>query len=607
MSNPEPHDTASPEDQKKRRAVIAGAVAGCLLLALTVYFFMNDPASSRTNVENFHVLNEASNRRTKGDFVRALAFLERLHELNSKQAQEKVLYYLRKWVREEEPNANWIADPMANQLPQEYRQFVETSTLSKKEIEPFDVQVLREATWFRDAAKTATQKSKTPPDVLKLIEEAKPFVKPEQQRDLATATILFDWVVRNIQTDAEPTGKDTDRYGSDVILHAGEALMFGHGTFREKSRVFLMLARQLGLEVVMLGIEQDRDVPRDWLPALKVGNDLFLFEMKLGTPVPRVDGLGIATLEHLMEHPQVLRTFDLQGKIYSLGPESLKRVVAMIDATPAYLSERMANIEAAMSGGSKLVLTSRPSLMKTELRNCKGITSIMIWTLPYEAFVRRQKLKDNPSGMAALNFENFFFFDSTIDDSNNAFSRGTSDRNRIVDRRVSLNQGRILQFRGRFVDDGAARGASSHFMGLRKPKAAITAIDQFEITKAQRVQAKLIATTNKLHASYWLGVMALDRGLYQNAINTFKKRNLEDFPDGPWTAGAKYNLGRAYEALAAEVNDPSYVKLAIEAYRSDRDSPQSPQSALRARRLETIQTPIPNRTELEQEPAEATE
>ena len=101
---------------------------------------------------------------------------------------------------------------------------------------------------------------------------------------------------------------DTYRLNSDVILYAWESLLFGRGTFAEKSRVFLLLCRQLNLPVVMLAIDRsDRGAaPSVWLPALLLGDELYLFDMRLGVPVPGPDGRGVATLSQVLSDPHVL-------------------------------------------------------------------------------------------------------------------------------------------------------------------------------------------------------------------------------------------------------------------------------------------------------------
>ena len=75
----------------------------------------------------------------------------------------------------------------------------------------------------------------------------------------------------------------------------------------------------------------------------------------------------------------------------------------------------------------------------------------------------------------------------------------------------------------------------------------------------------------KQHASYWLGLASFDLGNYDTAA-TFLSLVLKEEANGGWTAGARYNLGRTYEAQAAAAQDPAQKKAmlaqAVETYRS---------------------------------------
>jgi len=62
-------------------------------------------------------------------------------------------------------------------------------------------------------------------------------------------------------------------------------------------------------------------------------------------------------------------------------------------------------------------------------------------------------------------------------------------------------------------------------------------------------------------------------------VDYFAQRTLEASPAGPWTAGAKYNLGRTYEASGQ-------IDAAIAQYRSDDKVPADRGSLLRAKWLE---------------------
>ena len=54
----------------------------------------------------------------------------------------------------------------------------------------------------------------------------------------------------------------------------------------QRARIFILLARQLHIDAVMLGIETRSGRPRAWLPAVLLGDQLYLFDTQLGLPIP---------------------------------------------------------------------------------------------------------------------------------------------------------------------------------------------------------------------------------------------------------------------------------------------------------------------------------
>ena len=81
----------------------------------------------------------------------------------------------------------------------------------------------------------------------------------------------------------------------------------------------------------------------------------------------------------------------------------------------------------------------------------------------------------------------------------------------------------------------------------------------------------------KQNATYWLALIHYDTGEYENARDWFDIRCLQAFEDGPWTAGARYNLARVYEQSGD-------LEAARKMYLLD-DSPQKHGNLLRARKL----------------------
>ncbi|NQT13579.1 MAG: tetratricopeptide repeat protein, partial [Planctomycetes bacterium] len=88
-------------------------------------------------------------------------------------------------------------------------------------------------------------------------------------------------------------------------------------------------------------------------------------------------------------------------------------------------------------------------------------------------------------------------------------------------------------------------------------------------------QAKVALTWAKTNASYWLGLIAAHQGSSESAIDWLNTRTLEATPDGPWTTGARYNLGRVYEA-------EGQFEKAVESYRANSGAPDRHGNLLRA-------------------------
>lgn len=596
------------ESQTNRFYWIGGIVAAIATLGLLATAIDCDAPSGTGYMQTI----KPSGTPGLTSFNKAMDLLENLSEYESEQAQESILRNLLAWLRDSDPVVEWVADPMAQRLPQNYRGFADISTLSKSGIELFDVQVLREASWLRDIAQAVLQENVVPPDLAELIAASTSSVDPKSANDLDAAIRLFDWVVRNIQTDNPVEKGSNSRYGSDIILATWRSLLFGHGTSVEKSRIFILLGRQVGLDIVMLGIEAEQGDPRNWVPALFLDGELYPFEMKYGTPILSKDGVRVATLGEVIEDPSLLSRFDMGDIIYRTRRKDLSNVVAMIDATPAYLSQRMKMIEEAMSGQNRMILTVTPTPLSKRLRGAKGVNRVEIWTFPYEMYARAQDI-DNQTRQALAVEEKLFDIRLSFASDESGFGKQFTERTRNVDTRVSLIQGRLLHFKGRYETDpdGKTRGAQAHYFECRTPNADIAKLTETPIPdslsdeeKAAARQAldnaKRVLSVTKEHATYWLGVMAFDRGNYQVSCD-WLERYLSGPPPFQWQAGAHYNLGRAYEALARTLADKTQadddttdrseiIAKAKAAYEFDQQATQAAQSRFR---LELLRSKLP--------------
>ncbi|HEX4144969.1 MAG TPA: tetratricopeptide repeat protein, partial [Pirellulales bacterium] len=446
----------------------------------------------------------------------------RLDEFEPNQIFPQLRDRLNQWMLQSRPSSAWQRDPLLGTLDPALASApligLFTKNLETGLFTISDMVALQEAIWLRDVAKNA---------------------RGDQLDELSIAEQLFDWTVRNLQLVEDPPA------GSPAVDRSpAEILLLGRGTVRERAWIFLLLLRQQGLDGVVLAIPgEDKSAPREWLTALVADQDLFLFDPLLGMPVPGPAGHRIATLADVTADDGVLRKLDLSSTHpYPVKAEQLAHLVAYVEASPTGLSRRMETLEARLTGDQRVILTARPQRVAERLTGRPQIDQVRYWSLPYEFWRARGALKpgERPASAADL----------------------------IVFEAVPpLTKARALQFKGQV--DGA-RGAKDYYFKARLSKQQVA-------HSRMRPEEKKFWELAKQDASYWLGLIAFEQKNYPVAIDYFSRRTLDATPDGPWTDGAHYNLGRTYEANGQ-------LSEAIEFYQSDR-SPQKHGNRLRARRL----------------------
>src|SRR5262249_43049170 len=149
--------------------------------------------------------------------------------------------------------------------------------------------------------------------------------RADQFDDVAVAQRLFDWTVRNIQLDGPARTAQLETYPHRPY----EILLYGHGDALERAWVFILLARQQGLDAVLLGLGDEDGNVRPWLPALLSDGQLCLFDCQLGLPIAGPEGRPVATLAEVVADDALLRRLDVDSDHpYPVRSEQLNRVVA---------------------------------------------------------------------------------------------------------------------------------------------------------------------------------------------------------------------------------------------------------------------------------------
>jgi len=444
-------------------------------------------------------------------FEMALDNLEHLEKYQSGQMLQQVVERLNQWIKFQHRPDSWQPDPLIRRLPKAYQQLPSVQEPDKGEFSPEDGYVLLAALWARDLAK---------------------WVAGQTTDELQQAERLFDWTVRNIQL--QPGG---GLKGSGWRQLPWETLLLGRGSSLDRAWVFILLARQLGLEAFLIGLapaepqESASEVP--WAVGLLQGKQIYVFDPTLGLPIPGPDGIrrspqgGLeirpATFRQLADNPLLLRQLDLDStERYPVVSGDLNRAVALIVALPAELSVWMQMVESRLVGAGRMSLAVRASELADRIKVAAGFREVKLWTRPFAIELERLQQGQDPEfirqrALALAPFE--------------------------VGASAALWRGRVAHLRGNLSGE---RGAAYFYHQARPPESELNiAVAEGKMP----LPIRDLFLRAKQDASYWLGLVCFELGEYQAAVDYFQKRCLEPWPDGPWRTGASYNLGRTYEAL----------------------------------------------------------
>lgn len=529
------------------------------------------------------------------------------------QALDLVTSRMNQWIRGQNVNVDWQLDPRVAQLPARYRnlRWMEPDVLGGLDFYyDFDGPFLREAVLLQEIGRHIRRQveDESAEGADARGKEALRFVSRDDPEELRLAERLFDWTIKNVQLEEDKWPATSEVYPLSQHWHTPyETVLLGRGTASDRAWVFLLLARQQRLPVVMLalGESQNPEELKPWIPALVLARGegdarkthLYLFDPALGIPIPGPGGKGIATLTDVAADDSLLRRLDLdRRRPYPIKAEDLKQVTALVEASPGYLSRRMKFVEANLSGDHRTALAVQPTKIEAQLTGVEHVRAkVELWTRPYETERVRLTASDEVKQIAQAELFPLQGLLRPLGES--ASSRRVTSRReespeggadadprRRARQRVPLGVGRLLQVQGNY---GAEEGAVYYLI-----QAQTTDSEQEKILEQilemqtageeqrQQLSDRAKATIREFRrsdqaAKLWLGQIKADIGQLDTAVKYFTTW------DNPvWKPAADYNLARAYE-------QQGQLAKAIEIYRLD-ESPQRHGNLIRSRRLQEI-------------------
>ncbi len=587
---------------------VASAAAGqqyfYLWLLLAVFALQS---GCREQVEGPDPQSVAS-QSPQDDLDEALQYINSLDDFDQEQVVDLTVYHLNRWMAPKPDDDQWNRSSLIDGLPLKLQDIRFVRSVQEKKFLYVDVAHIHQCSWLRDISNWVNRTTESPHLAMwnKFIPEA---IDSQPREKLLTAAKLFDWTIRNVQLDPlpAPTQENLDNswnlapegtIGPGYTLTPQETILYGHGDPWQRARLFILLARQQRIEVVMLAIQQTPNgQPIPWLPAVMLNDQLYLFDPQLGLPLLTQNG-QLATLAKLREAPEILtRIASTTERPYRVQPDDLPRIVALVDASPFALSQRMLMLQKKLTGKNQMVLTVFPDRIGKQLRDKHAINVTKLWNVPLETLLYLQfrqgnRLATEPAAPAETRYqmqEELF---------------RTDLRSPLVIARQRYIHG---QFDNQSAEKGQAEtpGAKPLLMSARMSEKEIAAIKTVAtIQEALQLQqspdeslnqwqerlsdAQLYYSAIKQYASYWLGTIQLEQGEYEVAIS-WLQRTLDNGPNNPFFQGAHYNLGRCYEALGQQAKADQMYQFA--------DSPQHTGNQLRSQLKNHVKESEPAKTD----------
>ena len=501
-------------------------------------------------------------RETNSDHLQqALQIIDDLDATDFNQATTTSIFNFNLWSKLHDDDPQWVTPSLINTVPAELASTGLLQAIGGKRFIPLDINYLHETSWLHAIAQWAVADD-LPHRMF--WESYKPTIADEAASEELTKVLkLFDWTVRNIQlaplldyptipANTEGPVKISPQLGlpgpgySRTNRHV---LTLGVGDWWQRARIFVLLARQQGIDVVLLGLPAEfGKTNQPWLTAAIIGKELYLFDFNKGLPVLNAAKTAIVTLKQLKEDVDFTQTL-LPVAHQQQPQETLDGLVGLIEADVVAVSHRMAILEKCLTGERQMVLTVAPSIISLRLRTEHQINRSKIWLPIYEGYLFEAALHEKlvAQDAAALEFV-------------------SSMRDHSLFRKVpQLREGRFKLLRGVFDDDESNlgvkgdNGAKTLMMASRIPTKLIEGMLENEdiqqalgllkpadapafLWRQTLVDKQRTFVRAKDYASFYIAMIHMEQGHYQDAIDWFERRTIINANEDTTNADGKEDI-----------------------------------------------------------------
>ncbi len=535
------------------------------------------------------VLQRLSEEKTKTDDLRkAIRYLSQMTPSNAKNVNREVLLELNTWIKNLNTSGFKYDTPLLlSGFPADQLAAVGCSNPAALQFDYWDVDYLYERRTMSKLASWIVEFPVRDTLLAPILAAKQEQLEPTERVQLEEAYKLFDWTIRNVVLEAEESSSVERRVADPrlPLIDDGvgygylpwEVLLFSRGDFIERGRVFNALAQQRGIDTCWISLGAEAGSAGDLFAiGVLIGQEMLLFDPKLGMPILDPDTTEFATLATAQSNERVLRRLDLPGQFdYASDIDSLKSIQLLIDAAPVATSARMKLLEGSLIGDERMQVYLDVDGLSQRLMAAAPKSSVAVWQTPLLAQLQALYVREQLENTTPFTIQYY-------------------SRHGVWLMRTPAAEGRLKHLVGDFENTLDTQGALATYMESRIDDESIKRLqydpevqrelgvgrgpgedkDAFEMRMAQ---TQIIFGKAKTDAAFLLAQLHFDRGNFEAAQNWLEKRVIDDARSVEWHAAAWYLAARTYQELGD-------LEQAAEAL-THQPSPQEPGNRLRLRYL----------------------
>jgi hypothetical protein len=161
----------------------------------------------------------------------------------------------------------------------------------------------------------------------------------------------------------------------------------GWGNMLERAEVFLAVLDALGLDGCMLLVgpaQKGQQGSLDyWIVGALVDRDIYLFDTRMGLPLPGPGGKGVATLAQVKAHPELIQALNIQPKLpYDVTSDQAKGAEIHVACALSALAPRMRLLQEILSSNDKVYLGKEVTTLLPRFQAAASGNHVQVWNTP---------------------------------------------------------------------------------------------------------------------------------------------------------------------------------------------------------------------------------